>query len=48
MYKFIYSDSEDEDDNVNLKQDLVATVNVGDWVAVIYDESWYPGMFKKF
>lgn len=50
-YKDVYSDSEEEEesfmkatssknDNMSLSDGGIAN---GDWVAVIYDNIWYPG-----
>lgn len=48
-YKDIYSSSSDEmndeeKDTPVLGQDDIA---IGDWVAVIYDDMWYPGKMLK-
>lgn len=48
-YKDIYSSSSDEmsdgeKDTPVLCQDDIA---IGDWVAVIYDDMWYPGKMLK-
>lgn len=46
-YKDVYSDSEEEEESfkkaTSSKNENMSLSDGGDWVAVIYDNIWYPG-----